>query len=50
MHIIKTWCENTKEGMEYLKFNGYKPLKRLTKKIWLVGNIGNELNDVIIIL
>ena len=50
MEIVKTWCENTKEGMDYLEFNGYKPIKRLTKKLWLVATIGNKLDDVIILL
>ena len=50
MHIVKTWCENTKEGMEYLKFNGYKPVTRLTKDLWLVRNIDSTLDDVTIIL
>lgn len=46
MNIVKTWCENTKEGMDYLKFNGYEPVKRLSKSIWLVRKIGNKLDDV----
>ena len=50
MKIIKTWCENTKEGFEYLQFNGYKPICRLSKAFWLVGKIGNSLSDVEIIL
>jgi hypothetical protein len=23
MRVIKTWCENTKEGKNYLKYNNY---------------------------
>ncbi len=49
MKIVKMWCETTKEGKEYLKFNGYKGIKRIGKKLWLVTEIGNELNDVKII-
>ena len=30
MRIIKTWCENTKEGEEYLKYNDYgSSIKRI---------------------
>lgn len=46
MVIVKTWCENTKEGMDYLKFNGYQPICRLTKKLWMVGRIGNPMTDI----
>lgn len=49
MKVIKMWCENTKEGMEYLAFNGYKPICRLSKNLWLVSKIGDELDDVKII-
>ena len=49
MKIVKTWCENTKEGTEYLAFNWYKPIIRLTKKLWLVGRIGNSLDDVTVL-
>lgn len=49
MKVVRTWCENTKEGMEYLAFNGYKPICRLSKNLWLVSKIGNELDDVKII-
>lgn len=27
--IVKTWCENTKEGENYLKYNGYGIAKRV---------------------
>lgn len=28
--VVKTWCESTKEGENYLKYNGYgKWIKRL---------------------
>lgn len=49
MKIVKMWCENTKEGTEYLAFNGYKPILRFTKKLWLVGRIGNSLDDVTVL-
>ena len=49
MKIIKTWCENTKEGMEYLRFNGYKPICRLSKNLWLCRTIGAILDDITII-
>ena len=47
--LVKMWCENTKEGMEYLSFNGYKPVCRIGKKLWVVKSIGNPLDDVKII-
>lgn len=47
--IVKTWCENTKEGMEYLKFNGYNPICRIGKSLWLVRCIGKKLDDVKVI-
>lgn len=50
MRIIKTWCEDTNEGRNYLEYNGYKPICRLTKTIWLVGCIGNNLSDVKVII
>lgn len=46
MKLIKTWCENTKEGFDYLNYNGYKSICRITAKLWLVGTIGNKLDDV----
>lgn len=49
MKLVRTWCENTKEGMEYLAFNGYSPVCRLSKSLWLVRKIGNKLDDVEII-
>lgn len=36
MKIVKTWCENTEEGKDYLEYNGYQPIRRLTKDLWLV--------------
>lgn len=50
MRIVKTWCENTKEGIGYLDYNGYKPICRLTKSLWLVGRIGTGLTDVFVII
>lgn len=30
MKIVKTWCEDTKEGENYLKYNGYgKKIRRI---------------------
>lgn len=49
MKLIRTWCENTKEGREYLKFNGYSLVCRLSKSLWLVAKIGNKLDDVKIV-
>lgn len=49
MKIVKTWCENTEEGKDYLGYNGYQPIRRLTKDLWLVKKIGNKLDDVEII-
>lgn len=49
MKIVKTWCENTEEGQDYLEYNGYQPIRRLTKDLWLVKKIGNKLDDVEII-
>ena len=46
MKIVKTWCENTEEGKDYLEYNGYQPIRRLTKDLWLVKKIGNKLDDV----
>lgn len=39
MKIIKTWCENTEEGKDYLEYNGYQPICRLTKDLWLVKRV-----------
>ena len=49
MKLIRTWCENTKEGMEYLAFNGYSSICRLSNSLWLVAKIGNKLDDVTIV-
>lgn len=49
MKLVRTWCEDTKEGMGYLAFNGYLPICRLSKSLWLVGRIGNKLDDVEIV-
>ena len=32
-----------------LEYNGYQPIRRLTKDLWLVKKIGNKLDDVEII-
>lgn len=50
MRIVKTWCKNTKEGIDYLCFNGYKPICRISRKLWLVRCIGEPLKDVKIVL
>lgn len=49
MKIVKTWCESTKEGFEYLAFNGYKPIARISKSFWIVRKVGNLLDDVTIL-
>ena len=49
MKLVKTWCENTKEGMDYLRYNGYDPIRRLGSHLWLVKKIGNPLGDVRVI-
>lgn len=49
MKIVKTLCENTEEGKDYLEYNGYQPICRLTKDLWLVKRVGNKLDDVEII-
>lgn len=46
MRLVKLTCENTEEGRSYLAFNGYDPITRLTKTIWMVKRIGNKLDDV----
>lgn len=46
MKLIRTWCENTKERMEYFTFIGYSPVCRLSNSLWLVAKIGNKLDDV----
>ncbi len=50
MKIIKTWCENTDEGRNYLAYNGYEPICRLTNKLWLVKRIGNKMTDITVII
>ena len=49
LHIIKTWCEDTAEGHNYLKYNGYAPILRIGK-YWVVGALGTPLADVIVII
>jgi hypothetical protein len=49
MHIVKTWCENTKEGMEYLKYHKYEPMLRIGE-YWLTKRIGIKCYDVRVIL
>ena len=51
MRIVKTWCESTEEGENYLKYNGYKKAKRIAKtNYYICGCIGNTLNDVEVII
>lgn len=51
MRIVKTWCENTKETENYLKYNGYENAKRiLVTNYYICTSIGTELDDVKIIL
>lgn len=51
MRIVKTWCENTKEGEDYLKYNGYIEAKRiLNTEYYICKTLGNKLDDVKIIL
>lgn len=51
--IVKTWCENTQEGVNYLKYNGYgKVIKRIpfTDLFVCIGYRNYEkLNDVIVV-
>lgn len=49
MHIVKTWCESIQEGMDYLRYNGYRPILRIGK-YWLVRKIGTHTHDIKIIL
>lgn len=49
MKIVKTWCENTKEGLSYLEYNGYKPICRISKTLWIVCCVGNKLDDVVVL-
>ena len=53
MKIVKTWCENTKEGESYLKYNSYgKKIKRIpnTNLFLCLGNtVPDECGDVEII-
>ena len=50
MRIVKTWCENTKEGEEYLQYNYYENAKRIPGTNYFICKcIGLDLNDVEII-
>jgi hypothetical protein len=48
--IVKTWCENTKEGRRYLKYHKYGKfiLKIPFTEYWLCFGVGdyNKLTDV----
>ena len=43
------WYENTDEGKDYLTFNGYKPICRLSKSLWLVTQIGNKVGNIVFV-
>lgn len=50
LHIVKMWCESTREGITYLSYNGYTPLFRVLRtRFFLTANVGNKLTDVEII-
>ena len=50
MRIVKTWCENTKEGEQYLRHNYYEKAKRIPYTDYYICRcIGLELDDVEII-
>ena len=53
MKLIKTWCENTKEGKDYLKYNNYgtKIIRLPFTNYFLCFGRNNvkKLNDVRII-
>ena len=49
MRIVKTWCENTQEGEDYLRYNGYANATRMFGKYYVCTSIGNPLRDVEII-
>lgn len=47
--IVKTWCENTEEGENYLKYNNYGVVKRIFNSSYFICfNSKNhiKLNDV----
>ena len=50
MRIVKTWCESTQEGIGYLDYNGYNPICRLTKTLWLVKQVGNKMCDIKVVI
>lgn len=49
--LVKTWCENTKEGVSYLLYNGYgNRVERVSSDKFLCYNVDTnnlvELKDV----
>lgn len=48
MRIVKTWYESGREGLNYLKYNGYKPLLRIGK-YFVVRKLGIPLSDVYVV-
>lgn len=49
-HKVRTWCESTQEGEDYLRFNGYGMVRRIgTSGLYKTTQIGNKLRDVEII-
>lgn len=51
LHLVKTWCENTVEGEAYLRFNGYKNVKRIPfTEYFVCTKLGCELGDVQVII
>lgn len=49
MKLVRMWYENTDEGKDYLTFNGYKPICRLSKSLWLVTQIGNKVDNIVFV-
>lgn len=51
MRIVKTWCECTIEGENYLRYNGYEKAKRIVKtNLYICKCIGHKLDDVKVII
>lgn len=50
MSVIKCWCENTKEGQSYLRYNGYQfPVRMGLSRFWFVLKKGRPLIDVTVV-
>lgn len=51
IHVVKTWCENTIEGISYLQFNGYGNVRRIPcTDYYICTEIGCSLEDVKVVL